>query len=91
MILIQTLQQITVKLAGKMNSKIEMLAVKKLCDEIGHGNVMHLASILWQESLEEKDYPISGAFVPALVMDLKEPINQCYKEYKNVRQWLKKY
>lgn len=42
--------------------KSEVAAVKRLGDAIGYGNMMTVASALWRKSLEEKGYPISGAF-----------------------------
>ncbi len=49
-----------------MNTKDEILKLKELGDEIGYGHLMSLASALWRQSLQEKGYPVSGAFIPAL-------------------------
>lgn len=49
----------------------EAQAVKELGERIGYGNMMCLASALWRESLSNKGYPIIGAFVPALICDIK--------------------
>jgi uncharacterized membrane protein YagU involved in acid resistance len=46
--------------------------VKKLGEKIGYGNMMHLASELWEESMIKKGYPTSGVFVPALKRDVRE-------------------
>lgn len=64
--------------------------VRQLGERIGYGNMMHLASILWQESLESRGYPITGAFVPALLTDLKKRIMKRYTVYRNVKKWLEK-
>ena len=39
-------------------------AVYKLGKIIGFGNMMHLASKCWRESLEKNGYPLGGEFVP---------------------------
>lgn len=49
---------------AKSQSEIE--AVKQLGEQIGYGHLMGIASALWRESLKEKNYPESGAFVPTI-------------------------
>jgi len=46
--------------------KAEVIQVKELGEKIGYGHLMELASALWRKSLEEKGYPISGAFIPTI-------------------------
>ena len=46
--------------------KVEVEQVKELGEQIGYGHLMELASALWRKSLEEKNYPISGAFVTTI-------------------------
>jgi hypothetical protein len=58
-----------------MNRQSEIQAVKALGNQIGYGNVMHIASALWANKLKtEYDIPIerTGAFVSTLIYDLKE-------------------
>ena len=50
----------------KQRIKIEVEQVKQLGEQIGYGHMMELASALWRKSLEEKGYPISGAFIPTI-------------------------
>jgi hypothetical protein len=38
--------------------------VKNLCESIGYGHVMALASALWMESMKEKEMPTTGVFLP---------------------------
>lgn len=44
----------------------EVLAVKKLGEEMGYGHLMSLASSLWRKALKDQGYPISGAFIPTI-------------------------
>jgi len=64
-----------------MNREVEL--VKQLGDHIGYGQLMCIASALWRKMLTEK-YPGTkdGAFIPALLMDLKEEedIQRIHKE-----------
>jgi hypothetical protein len=53
-----------------MRSDIEK--VRKLGEEIGYGNMMTLACSLWRNLLINSGGPATGAFVPALIMDIKE-------------------
>ena len=52
--------------------KKEVLAVKQLGDAIGYGNMMSIASALWALKLKESGDPISGAFIPTIVYDMKK-------------------
>lgn len=45
----------------------EVLEVKKLCDRIGYGNAMNIASSLWRKMLKDQGYPTLGAFIPRIV------------------------
>ena len=55
-----------------MNPKEEVLAVKKLGDEIGYGNLMNIASALWRDMLKKTGTPIEGAFVPTCIPFIKK-------------------
>jgi len=52
----------------------EIKEIKELGEKIGYGNMMSIASALWRKSLKEKDYPISGAFVPTCLPFIKEDL-----------------
>ena len=49
----------------------EVKAVKELGEKIGYGHMMGIASALWRASLEEMGCPTDGAFVAALLCDVK--------------------
>lgn len=53
-------------------NKHEILLVKQIGEQIGYGNLMYLASSLWRICLTESETPINGAFVPALLFQLKK-------------------
>jgi hypothetical protein len=59
----------------------EAQAVKKLGEEIGYGHLMSLASALWRESLHDKGYPITGAFVASLLYDVKMDDDEDQKSF----------
>lgn len=52
--------------------KYEALLVKELGEKIGYGNMMAFASALWRKMLKDKGYPVSGAFVPTLLLLMKQ-------------------
>lgn len=56
-----------------MNRADEIQAVKELGERIGYGNMMDIASALWANKLEESGLPVSGAFVPVCMFQLKKP------------------
>jgi molybdopterin synthase catalytic subunit len=58
----------------------EILAVKKLGDKIGYGQLMHIASALWRYKLKPMGVEI-GAFVPTLVNFIKDE-----KEIQSITQ-----
>ena len=58
----------------------EIKEVKILGEKIGYGNMMGIASALWRKSLKEKDYPISGAFVPTCLDFIKEDLQDLDKK-----------
>ena len=41
---------------------------------------MSIASALWRKSLKEKDFPVSGAFVPTCLPFIKEDLQDLDKE-----------
>jgi len=45
--------------------------VRQLGEQIGYGNMMHLASECWEDYFNKIGYPTSGVFVPALKCDVK--------------------
>lgn len=50
-------------MSNRLLEKQEVLAVKKLGDEIGYGNLMAIAHELWAKMLEDKYGTREGAFV----------------------------
>lgn len=46
--------------------KSEAMAVKKLGESIGYGNLMEWASALWRKDLKDHGLPIYGAFIPTI-------------------------
>lgn len=40
--------------------------IKELGEEIGYGNLMWIASALWERSLKDNNYPTTGVFRPTL-------------------------
>lgn len=46
--------------------------IKNIGDQIGYGHLMHIASALWRNSLQEKMISKDGAFVPTLTMCIKK-------------------
>ncbi len=65
---------------GERILKEERDAVRWLGDNIGYGNMMTLASSLWKESLKEKGFPESGAFVPVSSTHRQEVIEELKRE-----------
>lgn len=55
----------------ELENKNEILAVKRLGDIIGYGNMMSIASALWGLKLQESNIPASGGFIPTLSSDMK--------------------
>ena len=45
--------------------KEEFEAIKAICEKYGYGNVMTLASVLWERELEKEGYPSNVVFIPA--------------------------
>lgn len=52
--------------------KKEILAVKQLGEQIGYGNMMDIASILWAAVLISEGQPDSGAFYPTIDINMKK-------------------
>ena len=52
--------------------KNEILAVKSLGEQIGYGNLMDIASVLWAETLRQNDLPDDAAFYPTIINAMKE-------------------
>ena len=57
----------------------EVTRVVTLCEEIGHGNVMDIASRNWAEKLVREGGSGSGAFVPTIIHDIKQSEIKRYK------------
>lgn len=49
---------------NKEKIKSEAAQVKELGERIGYGHLMSMASALWRKSLEDKGWPVIGAFIP---------------------------
>lgn len=68
-----------------MKSDIEK--VRELGEAIGYGNIMNLACTLWRIKLKQTGAPETGAFVPVLLMDIKESESDFYlNSLKNFEQ-----
>jgi len=52
--------------------KSEILIVKALGEQIGYGNLMEIASVLWAENLQRYGNPDIGAFYPAILTQLQD-------------------
>ena len=63
-----------------MSFKNEILTVKNLGKQIGYGNMMNICSCLWAMDLRKGNGPESGAFYPAIGIDLKEERLAIYKD-----------
>ena len=50
----------------------ECLMVQNLCEQIGYGNVMDIASFLWAKKLRDNGDPDSGAFYPTILINMKK-------------------
>lgn len=58
---------------------VEVNRVKKMGEQIGYGHLMSIASALWRKSLEDKGYPVSGAFVPTCLPFIEKEIADATK------------
>jgi hypothetical protein len=52
--------------------KREVIAVKALGENIGYGNMMSIASALWQLDLKDRHNLDTGAFIPTIAFDMKK-------------------
>lgn len=68
----------------------EIKAVRDLGNSIGYGNLMELASVLWEISLEANGGPTSGALVTTLQDDLGKEVDQDYIKEKLERRAARK-
>lgn len=63
----------------------EVVAVQRLCEKIGYGNLMHIASALWRRKMVKaygKGYE-TGAFVPTTKNLIKDEWQESlHKEMK---------
>jgi len=50
----------------------EIKAIKILGEQIGYGHMMALTSALWRQKLKEDGYSDRGAFIPTIIIFLKE-------------------
>ena len=76
----------------------DILHVKALGEQIGYGNIMDIASILWAEQLKRDGLPDSGACYATIISEIKEGRlkdtlieNRCQKieYYKMLGVWEK--
>ena len=56
----------------------EQEEVKALCDRIGYGNVMSIASEQWKEMMIKNGHPVTGVFIPVLPFDIKDEEKENY-------------
>lgn len=73
-----------------MTLKAEIELVELVAKEIGYGHLMSLASALWRKSLADKNYPVSGAFVPTIDKFIKDEY-QDTSSTENYDEMIKKY
>ncbi len=72
-----------------MNKNQEVEAVRLLGDKIWYGQLMTIASALWRQKLVNSGWPSSGAFVPALVFDVKDSLLKKYiKDSKHYDEYI---
>lgn len=58
---------------AEMELTDEAKLVKELGDRIGYGNMMSIASRLWADFLQSKDFPRSGSFLAVCDFQLRSP------------------
>lgn len=72
-------------------SKEEIVAVKQLAEKIGYGNMMSIASALWQMDLKGKHGLETGAFIPTKSEFMKdESAKQALSEQQRRMKQIKK-
>ena len=72
-------QEVLDKWSEKSKHQAEL--VKCLGEVIGYGNMMSMASALWQLDLNEKHGLSSGAFIPTLASEMKvKPAKKAVEE-----------
>lgn len=70
----------------------EQKAVRELCEQIGYGNVMDIASREWQAHLEKCGLPTEGAHKPAIVTDNHVYANdKVYVSIDKACKWLRQH
>lgn len=61
----------TLKAMNEEHFKRECEEVKRLGDQIGYGNMMTIASVLWAKMLIDEGWTDSGAFYPTILSNMK--------------------
>lgn len=73
-------------------AQLEQKAVRELCEQIGYGNVMDIASREWQAHLEKCGLPTEGAHKPAIVTDNHVYANdKVYVSIDKACKWLRQH
>ena len=57
-----------------------MEEIKKICESIGYGEVMAIASRLWVQKMKSEGMPTTGVCIPVLPMDINDEVINEYKE-----------
>jgi hypothetical protein len=71
--------------------KREVLAVKALGEKIGYGNMMSIASALWQLDLKDRHNLDIGAFIPTITLNMKKKEGEkAIEEQKRRAEYFKK-
>jgi len=60
--------------------KEDVKLVKEIGDIIGYGHLMNIASSLWREMLREKEFPVSGAFLPTCLLFVKDKDKKMHED-----------
>jgi hypothetical protein len=87
-------KKLTILNKWKNQSIEEIVAVKQLGERIGYGNMMSLASALWQLDLNEKHGLKTGAFIPTLATlmkseDAEAALSEQQRRMKQIKKALK--
>ena len=71
--------------------RAEMLAVQRLGECIGYGNLISWASALWRKSLREQGFPDSGAFIGVCECSVKRDcLDRIHKQEAVYDAWVER-
>jgi len=63
-----------------MKDDVKMVLV--LGEQIGYGHMMCIASALWRKNLKDKNFPVSGAFIPTCFPSKDKEIEEMIEKGK---------